>query len=614
MKRIDVIKELYTHLGNVLEKNKASLTIFLTNTGQETRIKTLQSILPFNIKVVVDDTIVSRSGHTWWNYQITFLETQTTFSMDELDDRDDIMNNIISALSQVKNNFISKFAPNIKVGVYQSLKTKNYYLYNGNQITRINSIDQQSHTLIDDKNVFSNNEINFIHEFFDKVRDRGSFFAHEFTKYTLDFYEKDILVKNDSIDKNYAYVETTPIEISKINFSTIVNPNTTRVYVIKNDISYGYFNVKDNEKSMFNTCERTNFILTNLGGAPNERMWNNGQHISATTYNASRRNCTSCGHTFVFENNQTTCNVCLEMKQRLSGVFGNDVDMDAHEFIQQPHTTSIPLTFTNVANETNPLFMGVELEVDSGYIDYDSIDEDTDEPNQSDGEGYSSANLNVIAKNILGVLAPKGNAYAMWDGSLINGFEIATHPATLKSHMDNSVFNYKDAFKKLGDLSIQSHEPGTCGLHVHISRSFFGSDQKVQDLNATKLAILLETNWTKFVKFTRRNGDQLDRWAQRGKVAGFLGVDTTQELVERFKRNYSDKYVALNTQHRNTYEFRIFRGTTNYETFIATLMLVDNLARIVKDIDIKDLTNVKFSDIINYGDHETLKNYWGRRE
>ena len=51
--------------------------------------------------------------------------------------------------------------------------------------------------------------------------------------------------------------------------------------------------------------------------------------------------------------------------------------------------------------------------------------------------------------------------------------------------------------------------------------------------------------------------------------------------IETTHKNAKDKhlgrYVAVNLENYNTIEFRIFRGTLNYKTFIATLQLIDEI-------------------------------------
>lgn len=391
----------------------------------------------------------------------------------------------------------------------------------------------------------------------------------------------------------------------------------------------------------FHRCPKSGYLLTGLSNKYNERAdLGNRNYVSSYVLNTLMVQCNSCG---AWENKsdwtaeQLTSGACPTCKKRAFEIFtrNNVVPVEGIEikknYIGDPHRFNGTLQFLNVENAANPLFLGVELEVDTLIpTDYDN-DEDHDE--EDDSQNYSSFQQNIIASHILKKMAPKGSAYAMWDGSLANGFEIATHPATLKSHLDPTVFNYKGAFEDLGKLGYTSHESGTCGLHIHINRAFFGNSRQAQNLNAGKMAYLLEKHWPNFVLFSRRKEEQLDRWARVSKLyaeyrpienaidgapisTGGKDREKGTHLRNLVRKHYPNgqKYVALNTQHQNTFEFRIFRGTLKYETFMATLILVDNLARLVSSKKVNDLTAVSFDDIINYGGYDTIKNYWATRK
>ena len=147
----------------------------------------------------------------------------------------------------------------------------------------------------------------------------------------------------------------------------------------------------------------------------------------------------------------------------------------------------------------------------------------------------------------------------------------------------------------------------------------------MQSINGAKIAYLMERNKAEFVKFSRRKDEELNRWARFGDMARWVSPQmsprTKTMLSTAFRNQYSprNKYVALNTIHANTFEFRIFKGTLNYGTLVATMQLVDNIARIVKDIPNNDtmfdtLEKIKFDDIINYRPYAELTAYWEKRK
>lgn len=238
------------------------------------------------------------------------------------------------------------------------------------------------------------------------------------------------------------------------------------------------------------------------------------------------------------------------------------------------------------------LMLGVELELDNG------------------GENSSSARYitSVLNKDIFNEYT-----YCMHDGSLSDGFEIATMPSSLLFHMNK--VNYKDAFKLASTMGYRSHDTSSCGLHVHMNRRFFGSSRATQNIKAAFMALILERNWDDVVKFSRRNYHHIEEWANKKDLNyDVYDSDTEDDIASKFLNSYDDKYVALNTMHRNSFELRIFRGTLRQETYLATLQFVSNLAHIAKSCTtLTRAQQISFADIINYERYPELTNYLATR-
>jgi hypothetical protein len=236
---------------------------------------------------------------------------------------------------------------------------------------------------------------------------------------------------------------------------------------------------------------------------------------------------------------------------------------------------------------TGDLHLGVELEIDKG------------------GENHKNAN---IVNGILGF----DRAYCMHDGSLNSGFEIATMPMTLDYHMSIKQ-RYVDAFKAATRLGYKSHDTSTCGIHIHIDRDFFGVDRRTQKLKASYMALVIERNWADIVKFSRRSYSRMDQWARNKKLSGDIyHSDTEDDVIDKFGNKYDDgdKYVMLNTNHQETFELRLFRGTLKPTTYMATLQFVDNLARVIKACpNLAKAQQITFNDIINYRRYDELVAY-----
>ena len=228
------------------------------------------------------------------------------------------------------------------------------------------------------------------------------------------------------------------------------------------------------------------------------------------------------------------------------------------------------------STQGNALYLGVELEVDKGGED------------------------RYNAKEIIDIM--DDFVYCKHDGSLDDGFEIVSHPATLHYHMYEA--SWKEALSRLVELGYKSHDAGTCGLHVHMSRRAFGETVEEQDLNILKLLYLFEKFWDYIVKFSRRTKAQISQWAARYGI-----VAPTNELLDTAKS--AGRYHAINLQPQYTVEIRIFRGTLRYTTFIATLQFCQHLYDTVMRSSIEDLQRMTWNDFIKAvpQEYEELLNY-----
>lgn len=252
--------------------------------------------------------------------------------------------------------------------------------------------------------------------------------------------------------------------------------------------------------------------------------------------------------------------------------------------IQPKHINSwdyIPkeFVFHRIKNEEE-LYLGVELEVDSGGEDEDKAK-------------YVCDMMNCNDENI----------YCKHDGSLSKGFEIVTHPCTLEYHKQ---LDYENMFDWLIKTGYRSHDTSTCGMHVHINRSYFGNDKLTRDLCISKLLYLFEKYWDKVELIARRSSN---RFARR-----FLLEEDETPIDLYAKSQASDKYGAINLKHKDTVEIRIFKGTLNYSTYISTLEFVSVMARIAKETDIYEIQFVTWDKIKSRFSNELNKYIFDREE
>ena len=191
------------------------------------------------------------------------------------------------------------------------------------------------------------------------------------------------------------------------------------------------------------------------------------------------------------------------------------------------------------------LYMGVELEVDGGELSNWQLDKLWD---WSDDERLF---------------------YLKEDGSLEDGFEVVTQPATLSYHRRQ--FPWRDVLQYLKDCGYRSHATTTCGLHVHVSKAGLGRSLSEIDQTIGKLVLLFWRHWTEIVQFSRRRSRSLETWAKPNHERG-PAVPILQKLDD-CKYTY-DRYMAINTQPRDTIEFRLFRGTLERGGLLAALEFV----------------------------------------
>ena len=204
--------------------------------------------------------------------------------------------------------------------------------------------------------------------------------------------------------------------------------------------------------------------------------------------------------------------------------------------------------------------------------------------------------------------------YCKHDGSLNCGVEIISHPCTLDYHTN------KLPWEEIENLALgrnfKSHDTSTCGLHVHVNRSFFGDNRDEQDLNIAKVILIVNRFWdSHIVPFTRRQTSNINQWAKKNEVGTIYDGDAVaakrRKTIDGSSR--MGRYVAVNLQNYETIEFRIFRGTLKHSTFIATLQFVDTLCRFVKSISIDDVDNLTWEDIFAGTGYPELNAYLAER-
>ena len=204
--------------------------------------------------------------------------------------------------------------------------------------------------------------------------------------------------------------------------------------------------------------------------------------------------------------------------------------------------------------------------------------------------------------------------YLKHDGSLSDdGFEIVTHPATLDYHMHN--MPWREIISAARDYGYTSHDAETCGLHIHASRSLFGSTRTEQDLNIAKIILLIDFWWEQYiVPFSRRNYNQLNDWAKKPN-AYIMASDSEYDAICKAKQSGEcDRYKAVNLKNRHTVEFRFFRGTLRHGTILASIQFIDTLINYVSGVELADLWDKTWTDVFGNTQYSELKDYLQKRK
>lgn len=227
------------------------------------------------------------------------------------------------------------------------------------------------------------------------------------------------------------------------------------------------------------------------------------------------------------------------------------------------------------------LTFGVELEVDCG------------------GESDDTAREIVDSSD--------GRVYCKHDGSLDDGFEIVSHPGSLAHHMYE--LRWKNICRICKRDGYESHDAGTCGLHIHVGRRQLGAqgDQEGATARTVILAQVLERD---LITFSRRTSAQLNDWARFPELNLAFGREYPRDLEYDASHTYRDgRYQAVNLTNTSTIEFRIFRGTLNRDTIIASLQLVNNLCRYAMEHTTPECLSATFADIVNLDPRDELVEY-----
>ncbi len=274
-----------------------------------------------------------------------------------------------------------------------------------------------------------------------------------------------------------------------------------------------------------------------------------------------------------FENYYSTCEDCGRLLHNDDAYYFDESD---YPYCRQCYDkiNSYAIKSYNYKPElifygSGDLFIGVELEIDKG--------------------GESNENAKVLLD-----IANQSweHIYCKHDGSINDGFEIVSHPMSLDYHINR--MNWEEVFNEAVSMYYRSHQTSTCGLHLHVNRSAFGDSEEEQEDVISRIVFFVENHWNELMKFSRRSEATMNRWASR------YGISTTaKDTYKNAKDRCMGRYVAVNIENIDTVEFRLFKGTLCYKTFVATLQLVYEICRFAIQMTDKGMESLSWSEFVS---------------
>lgn len=357
--------------------------------------------------------------------------------------------------------------------------------------------------------------------------------------------------------------------------------------------------VNSEQKYICDDCYNDNYVTCDICGDVihcNDYIYAHDEIYCRNCYDDNHTPCANCGEMihnsatystidggvceYCYDNYYVECSGCGDIIHRDNAQY-DDYD-DCYyccDCIPDRAIQSYLYKPEPIFNGDSNLYMGVELEVDGG--------------------GYDECN----AQKILDI---EPLVYCKYDGSLNDGFEIVSHPCDLDYHINT--MKWREILQKCVDMGYTSHNAQTCGLHIHISKNALGNTSIQQDKTISNILYFTEHFYDKLLKFSRRNIEQLERWAKR---YGLESDEKPLDLLDKAKKcRY--RYQMVNLTPCYTIEFRLFRGTLKYNTFIATLQFVKLICDMCKNLSNNEIVLLKWENVIfevEQGNYTELKQY-----
>lgn len=268
-----------------------------------------------------------------------------------------------------------------------------------------------------------------------------------------------------------------------------------------------------------------------------------------------------------------------------------DLQYKDEDNVQKVRTVGLELEVV-VTNINSPMHRSNVIDRESNYDD-----DDYDEDNDYYDDGYTTDKLQDAFDESNTQFAAVGV-----DGSDI---ELVTHPDSMTFYKEGGSKRFKECMKYLKQNCAGGEEAPNSGTHVNIGKLENDDENYIMD-NAywicMNFAIQLQkiagrvTHWARFENY--QNGTKTAyipaiQIPNTNKTASVINMQKADTIGTSDKRTNKSK-ILVNKSH--TYEFRLFKATTDINETLAWIELCHNIIEIAAGkIPTKE---VKFIDLI----------------
>lgn len=246
-----------------------------------------------------------------------------------------------------------------------------------------------------------------------------------------------------------------------------------------------------------------------------------------------------------------------------------------YNYSHKPH----PIFYGNCNDVAAGMNFGIEVEVESNR----------DDPRPQRGAA-------IVARHF-----GEDELYCKWDSSLINGFEIVSHPRTLDSWHEAAprLVAMTTALRQAGWRSWDANKDGhPVGIHVHVSKTALNPPPAVtkgKRLTGHPAADMSSRHVWMLQNLLYQNAGRAAAFCGRDSHYGSLTVDPDEVRPSAVAKNLrrggygnDNRSVAVNFNPENTVEIRAFRGSLNPTRILADIELTHALVEYSRSLTFAD--------------------------